>query len=260
VREFKGVEGWIRKHFYIYQVIRRSAPFLCKYFTLEEGFDFLGSIEAKSPDFHALDVGANDGTSIRMIQQYLSTNQIVAFDPITKPRFKTLNVDFRAHAVGEKAAAFEIFTPTIKGYELTQYSSFDREKLVEQVLHDLGIPISDIVVNSRIVKVIDLDSLSLTPYFIKIDVEGFELEVIKGALATITSNLPVILIEIQSGETFIEVQRVLQEIGYVSLFVNPKKNLTETLFKRNICEHYDPNFNNYVWIPTSESPSWEFRA
>jgi hypothetical protein len=137
VREFKGVEGWIRKHLTIYKLMRKSAPFFCKFMILEEGFDFLGSIKPKSSDFFALDVGANDGTSIRMIRQFLPNSKIIAFDPVTKPKFEISNVDFHNLALGSKSGSFEIFTPSVKGYRLTQYSSFEQAKLLDQITHDL---------------------------------------------------------------------------------------------------------------------------
>jgi FkbM family methyltransferase len=260
VREFKGVEGWVRKHFIIYKVIRKSAPFLCRFITLEEGFDFLGYIKPLSSSFFALDIGANDGTSIRMIQQYLPEVKIVAFDPVTKPNFDISSIDFRDYALGAKPGGFEIHTPTVKGYRLTQYSSFEREKLINQITHDLGITEKEVSIESKFVRVTDLDSLELTPFFIKIDVEGFELEVLEGAKETIGAHLPIILIEIQSRATFQKVQSYLGNLGYISVFVDPKSNLTSAKFEENLCDSYNPRFNNYVWVSRSTSPTWAFNA
>ncbi len=260
MREFKGVEGWIRKHFIIYKVIRKSAPFLCKFITLEEGFDFLGSIKSTSSNFSALDIGANDGTSIRMIRQYMPDSKIIAFDPVTKPRFDISDVNFHDYALGSKPGGFEIFTPTVKGYRLTQYSSFEKAKLINQITHDLGVSDDEVVIDSKHVKVVALDSLHLSPFFVKIDVEGFELEVLEGARATIENHLPVVLIEIQSQQTFNAVKDFLGNLGYISVFVNPKKNLSSALVSSNKCENYDPAFNNYVWVSVEKSPSWAFKA
>ena len=260
MREFKGVEGWVRRHFVIYKVIRKSAPFLCRFITLEDGFDFLQSIQPKSSKFSVLDIGANDGTSIRMIQQYMPDSQIIAFDPVTKPTFDISDIDFRDFALGSKPGGFDIHTPTVKGYRLTQYSSFDRIKLVNQITHDLGVPANEVLIESKFVKIIDLDSLDLCPHFMKIDVEGFELEVLEGASSTIAKFEPVILIEIQSEATFGAISEFLGELGYFSIFANPRKNLNFQDFKKNKCETYDPNFNNYIWVSGSGSPSWGFKA
>jgi FkbM family methyltransferase len=240
-------------------VIRRSAPFLCKFITLEDGFDFLARIRPSSWEFSALDIGANDGTSIRMIRQYMPDSKIVAFDPVTQPKFDLSGIEFHAYALGSKPDEFDIFTPTIKGYRLTQYSSFEKEKLINQITHDLGVTEEEVLFDSKHVKVVDLDSLGLSPFFMKIDVEGFEIEVLEGAIATIRNYMPVILIEIQSDRTYQRVKDFLGNLGYIAVLVNPKRNLSSARHRNNLCEEYDPSYNNYVWISGEKSPTWAFK-
>jgi FkbM family methyltransferase len=259
VREFKGLEGWIRRHFTIYRLVRKSAPFLCRFVTLEEGFDFLGSIKPLSDKYFALDIGANDGTSIRMIKQYIPTAKIVAFDPVTRPNFDITGIDFREFALGSKPGSFEIFTPIVKSHRLTQYSSFQKAKMLNQLVHDLGILENEVMVDIKSVEVVELDSLELEVFFMKIDVEGFELDVLEGARSTIANFLPVILIEIQSASTFEKVKVFLGELGYFSVLVQPKANLNSKLIEKNRSDTYNSDFNNYVWIPASKAPSWTFR-
>lgn len=50
------------------------------------------------------------------------------------------------------------------------------------------------------IKAVRLDSFNLNPDFIKIDVEGYEYNLLKGSLKTIKENLPIILIELHSEE------------------------------------------------------------
>ncbi len=260
MREFKGVEGWIRRHFTIYRLIRKSAPFLCRFVTLEEGFNFLGSIRPLSESYVALDIGANDGTSIRMIKQYIPTAKIVAFDPVASPSFDITGIDFRELALGSKPGNFEIFTPIVKNHRLTQYSSFQKSKMLNQLVHDLGISENQVRVDSRNVKVVELDSLELEVFFMKVDVEGFELDVLEGARGTISNFLPAILIEIQSESTFERVKDFLGELGYFSVLVEPKSNLNSKRIQNNRFDTYNPKFNNYVWVSALEAPSWTFRS
>lgn len=65
------------------------------------------------------------------------------------------------------------------------------------------------------IQVITIDSLNIqeTIGLIKIDVEGFETNVLKGALNTLKKNMPYILIEIVD-ENFEEIHNLLSNIGY----------------------------------------------
>jgi FkbM family methyltransferase len=258
VREFTGFESWIRRHYKVYRFVRKSAPFLCKYLILEDGFDFLNHISC-STGYLALDIGANDGTSIRMIRKFLPEVQIVAFDPVTKPKFKLVNVEFQDIALGSAFSTNQIYTPIVRGHELTQYSSFYKEKVTDQLVHDLGISESEVSYNQRDTNVVTLDSLNMTPFFIKIDVEGFEREVILGSLKTIKLHRPVILIEIQSIQRFNEMQSVLATIGYVPIKTSPSSNLNSKDFSLNRIQSYDCTVNNYIWIPDSGSDAWGFK-
>ena len=73
MRSFGSVEGWVRKHFLIYRIARSAAPFICKFITLEEGFDILKHISPTASNLVALDIGANVGlTSILFAQTSVS--------------------------------------------------------------------------------------------------------------------------------------------------------------------------------------------
>lgn len=61
-----------------------------------------------------------------------------------------------------------------------------------------------------VTEVIPLDQLNLQPNFIKIDVEGMELEVLTGGRETILKNHPYILLERSNSE----IPRVLTMMGY----------------------------------------------
>ena len=143
MRNFSGAENWVRKHFFIYRVVRRAAPFLCRFLALEDGFEVLKFITPAGSHYVALDIGANDGTSIRMIRKFQKSVRIIAFDPITRPRFNLRNVDFKEFALSNVKERFSLFTPIVHGKTLTQYSSFHSEKLRRQIEHDLGLEATD---------------------------------------------------------------------------------------------------------------------
>ncbi len=258
MRNYYGIENWVRKHFLIYQAIRRAAPFLCRFLTLEDGFEALKFIKPTDRNFVALDIGANDGTSIRMIRQFQKSARIIAFDPITRPRFNLKNVDFKEFALSNKAERFSLYTPTVRGKTLTQYSSFHSDKLRRQIEHDLGIKSDDYGIVEKSVEAQILDSINLQPFFIKIDVEGAEIAVLQGSYETIEKTLPIILIEIQNIETFDHIAQEMNKHGYICISLTPSKNLKNDKIHLNTFNEYRDSHNNYVWIPKDASPSWSF--
>jgi hypothetical protein len=97
-----------------------------------------------------------------------------------------------------------------------------------------------------------LDSLELNPFFIKIDVEGQEEAVVRGAIRTIAAHKPVLLIEIQSFEGYRSMQNLMREVGYFNLRwpQSRKDAFAQTP------GHYSRRRNNYLWIPISNSKNW----
>ena len=82
--------------------------------------------------------------------------------------------------------------------------------------------------------------------FIKIDVEGHEIEVIEGAIETINKNKPILLVEIQekhSKKKVIDTIKFINALGYKSYYFNEKELInTATLTK------FD-TYNNYIFKP-----------
>jgi FkbM family methyltransferase len=82
--------------------------------------------------------------------------------------------------------------------------------------------------------------------FIKIDVEGHEIEVINGAKETITNNKPVLLVEIEERHTqasVIESINYINKLGYNCFYINNKKLVPIDKLENTKLE------NNYYFIP-----------
>jgi len=258
VYQFIGPESWIRKHFQIYLLLRKFAPFFCRFVNLEEGFRVLKFIEPINTSLQILDIGANDGTSINMIRRYFPKTSLIAFDPVCRPAFNITGIDFHEVALADFNGTTDIHVPRLKGERLTQYSSLQSDKMISQIVQDFSVSDSDIVFESKTVKVSTLDSYNLTPFFVKIDVEGAELAVLRGAKKTISNFKPIILIEIQNQETFISVARLLSEFGYGHITLDLEANLNSENFTKNFESGYISSTNNYVWIASPNSSSWRF--
>ena len=82
--------------------------------------------------------------------------------------------------------------------------------------------------------------------FIKIDVEGHELDVIRGGKNFILKNKPVMLIEIEKRHSGIDPQIIIDEVkslGYQCLYVNEEFDL------KIVNKAKDISNNNFIFIP-----------
>jgi FkbM family methyltransferase len=256
---FSGFENSIRKNFFVYVFLRRLAPFVCKFIDLEEGFSFSKQIRPLSADYCILDVGSNDGTSIRMFRRYYPLAKIFAVDPITTPRFNLKNVTLIKTALSDKAGNRSLVIPIVNGKQLTQYSSFYKEKMISQICSDMALLETEVSTIIKEVSFNTVDNLGVAPFFIKIDVEGAELEVLKGSLKVIKMYNPVVLVEIQNPKSYQEIQELLSSYGYINIDTNKKSS--DSINKPVISKisKFEQGINNYVWINPTSPISWDFR-
>lgn len=252
MKRFSGFENLVRKNFFIYIFLRRLAPFVCKFIDLEEGFSFSKQIRPLSVDYCILDVGSNDGTSIKMFRRYFPLVKIIAVDPITTPRFKLKNITLIKTALGDKAGNRSLVTPIVNGKQLTQYSSFYKQKMISQICSDMALLETEVSTIESEVSFNTIDNLGIAPYFIKIDVEGAELEVLKGALNVIKNYNPVVLVEIQNHKSYLEIKELLAPHGYINIDPNKKSTNSKS-------PDFEEEANNYVWINPTNPISWDFR-
>jgi FkbM family methyltransferase len=226
---------------------------------LEEGFSFSKKIRPLSSDFCILDVGSNDGTSIRMFRRHFPLAKIFAVDPITTPRFKVKNVTLIKAALSNKAGNRTLVTPIVNGKQLTQYSSFYKEKMISQICSDMALLETEVSTIENEVSFNTIDNLGVTPFFIKIDVEGAELDVLKGSLSVIKKYNPVILVEIQNHKSYQEIQELLSSYRYIN--IDPSKKSADSMSKvaMSRTSDFERGTNNYVWINPENPISWDFR-
>lgn len=79
-----------------------------------------------------------------------------------------------------------------------------------------GTPMGTQVGNgSHPVEICTLDSMNISPvHFIKIDTEGYELEVLKGAVDTLYRENPIVYVEIHSKDLVGPVDQYMKNLGY----------------------------------------------
>ncbi len=165
---------------------------------------------------NALDIGVYRGVySLKLSQNF---NQIHAFEP-NPLLFPYLNINLKKIikninlynlALSDKSGETELKLPI-------RSKSIFKENIEE--LYQLGAasihPENKFKNFEKVqVKVEKLDNILINNIgFIKIDVEGHELEVIEGAKKTITKNKPILLIEIEKRHSNRPVEETIARIG-----------------------------------------------
>lgn len=173
-----------------------------------------------TPGSIAIDIGAHIGTQTLAMSKYVGNNGTVyAFEPQNK-LFTELavntylndikNVKLQHKALGNDQKFIQIQIPD-EGWNNNRSS-----ELVNIINEGHG-TVVDAPANAEGAKteLVHLDSYQLNNVsFIKIDVEGFEMDVIKGGIETIVLNKPVMIIEIFDGPETKKRLTFLENLGY----------------------------------------------
>jgi FkbM family methyltransferase len=166
-----------------------------------------------SPGGTALDIGANHGVySYFMVRHF---DRVVAFEPQadcveTLQRWARGRVDIRQVALSDHQGEGKLAVPIKSGVPLTGYARLDAA--VDGVSSYLDVPVER------------LDDQGLRDVrFIKIDVEGHELSVLRGGERLLDKSCPTLLVEIEQrhldeGQTIADVVTYLADHGYDCFF------------------------------------------
>lgn len=197
-----AAQRWLRQ--------RRGVPF-------ERDFEALRYLP---DDDHALfiDVGGNRGQSIDAILLTTGAGQVWSFEPNPvlverlRGRYRgESRVRVFALGLGDRATVNTLHVPAYRGYLYDGLASFDRAEAVDWLPGRMyGYNEARLSVHTFDCETRRLDDLDCTPTFIKIDVQGFEYEVVAGARRTLERSDPVLLCE-NPSTTLIA---LLGDLGY----------------------------------------------
>ena len=215
-------------------------------------------------DKTSVDVGANQGDMALFLRCYSS--QVHAFEPVPamasrlRHRFRECNVKVYECALGASTKEDTIRIPSFGHQDYTTRASLvdlGNIKARGQALTEFH----ELTVQVRCLDDFDLGRVG----FIKIDVEGYELEVLRGAMKTIQKHKPSLYVEIEQrrhpGRPIEGVFDSIQSLGYHGWFVGRSGIFPIQDFK--IAGMQDPDLeetadfvNNFIFLPTPDRPSF----
>lgn len=162
-----------------------------------------------SADQLCLDVGGNHGLAVGAIRLFKPACRIISFEP-NEPLAREIQRSYRndhkvsVHAcgLGDKETEVPLFVPVYRKVQFDGLASFYRS-YAESSLGGKDIFLfrkKHVEIRELSCQIRTLDSLGLDPFFIKVDVQGSELSVLRGAEETLRRTRPVLLIESVTDE------------------------------------------------------------
>jgi len=171
-----------------------------------ETLEFL-RLHYKSFD-HVVDIGTNIGNHMLYYCSNLSAKSVICFEPNTFNR-STLQKNIELNYLEQLVTVYPFAIGEIAGKGVQTNFSFGNTGMnrIDKVSEETTSSTDSIDIRS-------LDSFHLQAVdFMKIDVEGFEADVLKGSAATIQRCKPVVMIEVFESNR-LEVDALMQAYGY----------------------------------------------
>jgi FkbM family methyltransferase len=245
---------WMRGKLHGYEIplnlhswTNREFFFLGRYFDVGNQFLLKAAI---APGDTVVDIGANEGMIAMMAARVVgASGKVIAFEPNPAPRNVMARavarnqldwIDIRPFGLSDEANVLTLTVPEVNSGE----GSFGRPS------YDA----TDVETIKCEVRVGDAELAGEMPRLIKIDVEGFELHVLRGLRETIRRAKPLIVVEMvarhlaNAGTTPEAVFAELQEAGYRGWRMGQTgrgRTLRAALYPAEITPDL---WNDFLWI------------
>lgn len=206
------------------------------YVGLHEFDDMAFALHILHEDEQFIDVGANLG-SYSLIASGLAKAQTLAYEPVPTT-YKRLVENISVNNLSNKVTPCMIaLTSPLNAQNSTKLKfSSDKDSMNSFVDNTYAGSTIDVDIST-----LDMHSRNIQPVLIKIDVEGFELDVLKGASETLSKeSLLAIIIEGQTDD----VNRTLRDAGFVDVNYLPK----DRTIQPHSCKK-----SNRIWIRSHRS-------
>jgi len=198
------VRFWIKalaRRFGVFALLRRFDVWWQGFFGLLHDPEYR-SLPASINGGLILDVGGNLGQSIISLHRLFPRSSLVSFEPNPACQASLTRVAANIYppvqlhfiGIGDAEGELSFFVPVLPdGTQMLQEGSFDANVFSEEItLRRIG---SDFYLRSVRILVRRIDDFFLNPSLIKIDVQGYELQVLHGAVDTLRRCRPVLFLE-----------------------------------------------------------------
>ena len=237
---------------------------------VEPEFLWIKEILEKNSVF--MDVGANVGAYLYTLENHLKPENIYAFEP-NQQLFKRLKrlfpkVNLLSFALSDVSTIAEFKIPVINGEKVhtrgTLQTSIKEKNEEKTILQKVEVkPLDDLVFDDVYIEQgrnaqtnqFNLNKLD----FIKIDVEGNEMQTLRGAKKTIEKFKPILMVEMEQRHHKENLWTLISEIadwGYSINFLDRKtlqpKLLTEEFLNQqnpDNVKNYKDYINNIIFLP-----------
>lgn len=204
-------------------------------------FDHIGPLI--DPRKASLDVGANRG--IYTLKLAAASYRVVAIEPLRQCAFigdiLPSNCSFCNCAVGEAEGELELKTPLVDGKPVDGCSSF-----FDLAQIGYGEHVSQRTRIERIDAIVERELGGEPVGFIKMDVEGWEDQALRGAENTIKRDRPNLLVELWPQQ-MPDAARRIEGLGYRGFFFFDHRLYSLTAFKHSIHTAPEHDFNPRNW-------------
>ncbi len=226
--------------------------------------EFLWIKEILSKDSVFMDVGANVGAYLYTLENHLKPENIFAFEP-NQQLFNRLRrlfpkVKLFSMALSDISTVAEFKIPVINGEKVhtrgTLQTSIKEKNEEKTILQKVEVkPLDDLVFDKTQTNKLNLKNLD----FIKIDVEGNEMQTLRGAKKTIEKYQPILMVEMEQRHHQENLWTLISEIadwGYSVNYLDREtlktKILTEEFLNQQNPENvknYKHYINNIIFLP-----------
>ncbi|MGB8192207.1 MAG: FkbM family methyltransferase [Chitinophagaceae bacterium] len=174
-----------------------------------------------------VDIGTNRGEAIQSMLTMKKNCSVVGFEPNPIVFAKTASIyknskQVKLHncGLGKEKGAFTLYLPFFRNFMFDGLASFNRSEASDWLKGRIfGYSDKSMHIKELNCEVKRLDDFNLSPYFIKIDVQGFEYDVLQGGRETLQKYHPVLLIETPSDQ----VTGLLEDLGYKAYYYHNDK-------------------------------------